>query len=83
MSRSKWKGPFLNAIDSKKGQRNHKNFMSRNVEITPKFIGITFQVHNGREYFEVTVTDEMVGHKFGEFAFTRGRFSFKKKKSKK
>jgi len=83
MSRSKWKGPFLDFKNLKKNNRNNKNLISRNVEITPKFIGMTFKVHNGKDYLEITVTDEMIGHKFGEFAFTRGRFSFKKKKSKK
>jgi ribosomal protein S19 len=81
MSRSKWKGPYtvpknLKTIDIKK----QLNIISpRNVEITPKLVNLTFKVHNGKEYQEVIVTENMIGHKFGEFAFTRAKFSFKKK----
>lgn len=88
MSRSKWKGPYLNLktlhnTNLKKQQANNIKIIKRDSEITPKFIGLTFKVHNGKNYQELTVTDEMIGHKFGEFVFTRGKFSFKKKKPKK
>jgi small subunit ribosomal protein S19 len=42
--------------------------MSRNSEIIPEFLGLTFKIHNGKSYTEVDVTEEMVGHKFGEFS---------------
>jgi small subunit ribosomal protein S19 len=88
MSRSKWKGPYICTEDLKKLndlRKQHKAFLvaSRNSEIIPKFIGLSFHVHNGKKYDEVCVTEDMMGHKFGEFSFTRAKFSFKKKKTKK
>ena len=86
MSRSKWKGPYINPKHVKEINSIKKQYiypMTRNSEIIPKFLGLTFKVHNGKDYIEVTVTDSMMGHKFGEFVFTRAKFSFKKKKSKK
>lgn len=91
MSRVKWKGPYLNSKYFKannndknlKKKQNPNLIISRNFEIIPKLIGKTFKIYNGKKYIELTVTEEMINHKFGEFAFTRGRFSFKKKKSKK
>lgn len=82
MSRAKWKGPNINLENLKtknlKKQSNMK--LPRNAEITPQLIGLIFNIHNGKEYQEITVTDEMIGRKFGEFVFTRKKFSFKKKK---
>lgn len=78
MSRAKWKGPCYfqkkKIIDS---------FITRDSEILPKFIGLTFLISNGKENVELKVTSEMVGHKFGQFVFTRAKFSFKKRKVKK
>lgn len=81
MGRSKWKGPFLNfkTINTTK----NKNTISRNTTILPSFVGFTFNVYNGKNYFEVTVYESMIKHKFGEFAFTRAKFFYKKKKLKK
>ena len=78
MSRTKWKG-FL--LDKKKTE--NLKLMSRNAEIVPRFLGLTFKVYNGKKYLNFTITKEMIGHKFGEFSATRGTFSFKKKRSKK
>jgi small subunit ribosomal protein S19 len=86
MSRSKWKGPYTQTTFIKQSnikQTPDKYIASRNSEIVPKFLGLTFNVHNGKSYSEVTVANEMLGHKFGEFVFTRSKFYFKKKKSKK
>lgn len=87
MSRAKWKGPFVNPkhfknIDELKKQNNKKAklIMTRDSEIVPAFIGLTFNVYNGKSYSEITVNENMIGHKFGEFAFTRAKFAFKKKK---
>jgi small subunit ribosomal protein S19 len=84
MSRSKWKGPFLNsqnrAISIKK---NNLEKISRNSFIVPNQIGKTLETHNGKSYSEITISKEMLGHEFGEFVFTRKKFIFKKKKSKK
>jgi ribosomal protein S19 len=84
MSRSKWKGPFLN-IKEKTSQHKNKNSetIDKNSFIVPKFINKTFKLHNGKIYSEIEISKEMIGHKFGEFVFTRKKFLFKKKKSKK
>lgn len=79
MSRSKWKGPYINSNFLKKKSL----IMSRDSEIVPKFIGLTFTIHNGKTYIDLNVTENMVGHKFGEFSFTRANFVFKKKIKKK
>jgi len=54
--------------------------MSRSSQILSDFVGFSFQVHDGRTYRPVNVTEDMVGHKFGEFSYTRQRYSYKKKK---
>jgi ribosomal protein S19 len=69
-------------------QKNLENLqkvsmISRSSEIVPMFLGLTFDVYNGKNYVEVTVTDEMIGHKFGEFSYTRSKFAYKRKKNKK
>ena len=86
MSRAKWKGPFLdnNIIKSwLKNSKTHKSEIftkSRSTVIIPKFVGLTINVHNGKTFSKVTITDKMLGHKLGEFAPTRKKFSYKKKK---
>ncbi len=84
MKRSKWKGLFTKP-ESYLDQTTSKDYkkISRNSSIVPKFIDQTFQVHNGKLFKDVTVTKEMLGHKFGEFCRTRIEFEFKKKKKKK
>lgn len=73
MSRAKWKGPYTNYKNVK------KKILYKNSEIVPQFVGSTFQIYNGKNFVDITITEDMVNHKFGEFVFTRGRFSFKKK----
>jgi small subunit ribosomal protein S19 len=80
MTRSVWKGPFVDLYLLKKaetaqaagstGRRPIKTW-SRRSTILPQFIGLTFDVYNGKKFIPVTVSDEMVGHKLGEFAPTR------------
>jgi len=77
MSRAKWKGPSL--FDNKK----LTNYPSRHSEISPNFLESVVYVYNGKNYKELKITKDMLGHKFGEFSFTRAKFSFKKKKTKK
>lgn len=79
MSRPRWKTP---SIDTECLKKKH-SVISRNSTVAQKFIGLTFNVHNGKTYVEVLTTEDMLGHKFGEFSFTRSTFTFKKKKSKK
>lgn len=50
---------------------------ARACTIVPNFVGLRFMVHNGNSYHPVRVTDEMVGHKLGEFAHTRKKFSYR------
>lgn len=90
MGRSKWKGPFvdfryLNSAKRLKKQENTTGALeiSRSSEIMPAFLGLTFQVHNGKSFNEIVVNEDMIGHRFGEFSFTRSKFIFKKKKQKK
>lgn len=78
MSRSLKKGPFVDghllekaaAAKASNSNRVIKTW-SRRSTILPDFIGLTFAVHNGKKFIPVYVTDQMVGHKLGEFAPTR------------
>lgn len=78
MARSLKKGPFVDGYLLKKvekldadGKKEVIQTWSRRSTIFPQFIGHTFAVHNGREHIPVYVTEDMVGHKLGEFALTR------------
>ena len=78
MSRSVWKGPFVDPslikkIDSMKVASNKTPIKtwSRKSTILPDFVGYSFLVHNGKKFILVTVSEEMVGHKLGEFSPTR------------
>ena len=86
MSRSKWKGPHIEKDSLDKIQQSKKNcvklIVSRNTTILPKFVEKTCEVYNGNKFNEVFITEEMIGHKFGEFSATRKRFLFKKNKQK-
>lgn len=88
MGRSKWKSSYVNLEFIKRTpienlQKLPISIISRSSEIVPAFLGLTFNVHNGKNYAEITVTDEMVGYKFGEFSYTRSKFAYKKKDKKK
>ena len=78
MSRSSKKGPFINQGLLEKiqkmnltGDKKQIKTWARTCTITPEFIGHTFMVHNGRKFLPVFVNERMVGHKLGEFSFTR------------
>ena len=78
MARSVKKGPFVDAHLMKKVEKNNSaekkeviKTWSRRSTIFPEFIGNTFAVHNGKEFIPVYVTEDMVGHKLGEFVPTR------------
>jgi len=75
MARSVWKGPFVDGYLFKKADKaraSNRNqivqIWSRRSTILPQFIGITFGVYNGKKFIPVLVNEDMVGHKFGEFA---------------
>jgi small subunit ribosomal protein S19 len=76
MSRSSKKGPFvderlLNKVERMGRHREPLKTWSRDCTIVPEFVGHTFLVHNGRQFTKVFVTEDMVGHKLGEFSPTR------------
>ncbi|MCU0673338.1 MAG: 30S ribosomal protein S19 [Myxococcota bacterium] len=78
MARSIKKGPFVDLhlatkVDKAQtaGDRKMIKTWSRRSTITPDFVGLTFAVHNGKKFVTVFVTENMVGHKLGEFAPTR------------
>ena len=78
MTRSVWKGPFVDGYLLKKaeatrasGRKEVIRTWSRRSTILPQFVGLTFGVHNGRKFVPVLVTENMVGHKLGEFSPTR------------
>lgn len=81
MSRSKNKGPFV-LLFKKENNQTKSNQLNRNVEITSILIGKTVQIYNGKKHLPLNITEEMVGHKAGEFIPTREKFIFKKKKKK-
>ena len=78
MARSVWKGPFVDGYLLKKAEAARGSARkeviktwSRRSTILPQFVGLTFGVYNGQKFLPVLVTENMVGHKFGEFAPTR------------
>lgn len=76
MSRSSKKGPYVDEnlfkkIDKLGGQKKLIKTWSRNSSIAPEFVGHTFAVHNGKQHIPVFISENMVGHKLGEFAPTR------------
>ena len=78
MARSLWKGPFVDGYLLKKaetarasGRRDVIKTWSRRSTILPQFVGLTFGVYNGHKFIPVLVTENMIGHKFGEFSPTR------------
>ena len=78
MSRSVWKAPYvdpslLRKIDKLKGQTNSPPIKTwaRNSTIIPEFVGYSFLIHNGKKFIAIKISEEMVGHKLGEFSPTR------------
>ena len=92
MSRSTWKGPFVDSFLLKKaeaaresGRKDVIKIWSRRSTILPQFVGLTFGVYNGKKHIPVLVTEEMIGQKFGEYSPTRtyyGHAADKKAKRK-
>ena len=79
MTRSTWKGPFYEEYLLKKAEDVRKSgktnqvikIWTRRSTILPEFVGLTFGVHNGIKFIPVSINENMVGHKFGEFSPTR------------
>ena len=81
MSRSIWKGPFVDPslikkVEKLKNQSNKTPIKtwSRKSTIIPDFVGVSFLIYNGKKFIPITVSEDMVGHKLGEFAPTRTFF---------
>ena len=78
MARSAWKGPFVDPSLLKKVEKQKKDTSrkpiktwSRKSTIIPDFVGSSFMIHNGKKFISITVSEDMVGHKLGEFSPTR------------
>jgi small subunit ribosomal protein S19 len=92
VARSTWKGPFVDGFLLKKSEKARASgrneiikIWARRSTILPQFVGLTFGVYNGQKFIPVLVTENMIGHKFGEFSPTRtfyGHASDKKAKRK-
>jgi small subunit ribosomal protein S19 len=92
VARSVWKGPFVDGYMLKKAEKARGSarsevvkIWSRRSTILPQFVGLTFGVYNGQKHIPVQVSEDMVGHRFGEFAPTRtfyGHAADKKSKRK-
>ena len=92
MSRSTWKGPFVDSFVLKKaeaaqesGRKDVIKIWSRRSTILPQFVGLTFGVYNGKKHIPVLISEDMIGQKFGEYSPTRtyyGHAADKKAKRK-
>jgi small subunit ribosomal protein S19 len=78
VARSVWKGPFVDSYLLKKAEASRASgrndvikTWSRRSTVLPQFVGLTFGVYNGRKFIPILVTENMVGHKMGEFSPTR------------
>ena len=78
MARSVWKGPFVDEFLLRKAEKARQSgrndvikIWSRRSTILPQFVGLTFGVYNGQKFIPVLVSENMVGHRFGEFSPTR------------
>jgi len=81
MARAVWKGPFveeslIKKVEKEQNQTNRKPIKtwSRKSTIIPEFVGFSFLIYNGRKFIPLTISEDMVGHKLGEFAPTRTFF---------
>ncbi len=90
MPRSVWKGPFfdgflLKKVDAVKasGRKDVIKTWARRSTIIPQFVGVTFGVYNGQKFIPVLVSENMVGHKLGEFSPTRNYYGHGADKKKK
>ena len=89
MARSVWKGPFVDSFVLKKAEKVRESGRNEVIKIwsriLPQFVGLTFGVYNGKKHIPVSVSEEMIGQKFGEYSPTRtyyGHAADKKAKRK-
>ena len=81
MTRSVWKGPFVDGYLLKKveklresGRNDIIKTWSRRSTVLPQFVGVTFGVYNGRKHIPVSISEDMIGHKLGEFSPSRSYY---------
>tara|TARA_Y100000748_G_scaffold287860_1_gene272334 strand:- start:410 stop:718 length:309 start_codon:yes stop_codon:yes gene_type:complete len=81
MSRSVWKGPFVEESLIRKVEKQKSDpkkipikTWSRKSTIIPEFVGVSFLIYNGKKFIPITISEDMVGHKLGEFSPTRTFF---------
>ncbi|ODV65091.1 ribosomal protein S19/S15 [Hyphopichia burtonii NRRL Y-1933] len=79
LGRSAWKGPHVVPLPIADAIKNGTPIRTnaRSCTILPQFVGLKFQIHNGKNYVQVNITENMVGSKLGEFARTRKPFQYK------
>ncbi|KAI9845691.1 MAG: mitochondrial ribosomal small subunit component [Thelocarpon superellum] len=86
LARSVWKGPHIVPLPITRAKAGEKTppvkTMARSATILPNFVGLRFQIHNGKIYNDVIITEDMVGHKLGEFSPTRKRFTYTQTKNR-
>lgn len=84
LARSSWKGPNVVPLPLSLARKNGTPIRTnaRSCTILPQFVGLKFQIHNGKDYVQLEITEDMVGSKLGEFAHTRKRFSYTQTKNK-
>ena len=83
MTRSVWKGPFVDVSVLQQSMDKRIHIWSRRTVIIPQYINQQVYIYNGKTFISLVITEDMVGHKFGEFAMTRKRALHKKKVKKK
>ncbi|CDK25998.1 unnamed protein product [Kuraishia capsulata CBS 1993] len=82
--RSVWKGPHFVPLPISKAKETKTPIRTnaRSCTILPQFVGLTFQIHNGKDYVQVHINEKMVGYKLGEFAHTRKKFKYTQTKNR-
>lgn len=81
LKRSVWKGPNVVALPIREAMKNGTSIRTqqRSATILPQFVGLTFEIHNGKDYKPIKITEDMVGYKLGAFAHSRKKVVHKVK----
>lgn len=84
LARSAWKGPNIVPLPIKEAMNKGVPIRTnaRAATILPQFVGLKFEIHNGKDYVPIEISEDMIGRKLGEFAPTRKRFSYTQTKNK-
>ncbi|GMM41773.1 hypothetical protein FOG51_03200 [Hanseniaspora uvarum] len=84
LKRSVWKGPNIVPLPIKEALQAKKPIRTkaRAATILPQFVGLDFEIHNGKDFIKIRIKEDMVGHKLGEFSPTRKPFKYTQTKNK-